>query len=109
MLISVILSDSAIIVSGIATIITAAGTVYTRYTLMRIRRGEAANKELIESLKMALEVERGLNTRLSSRVNELETKVESLQAHLAQFFTQAKKSTNVASTKTTTTNRRAKS
>ncbi len=108
MLISVILSDSAIIVSGVATIITAAGTVYTRYTLMRIRRGEAVNKELIESLKMALEIERGLNTRLSSRVNELETKVDSLQALLAQYLLQAKKSTNVA-TKTSTTSRRAKS
>lgn len=109
MLISVVISNSAIIVSGIATIITAAGTVYTRYTLMRIRRGEAVNKELIESLKMALEVERGLNTRLSSRVNELEAKVDSLQAHLAQYFTQAKKSTNVASTKANTPSRRAKS
>ena len=98
-LISIILSDSAVVVSGLATIITAAGTVYTRYTLMRIRRDEAANKALIESLTNALSVERELNVRLNTRVHELEEKVEDLETRLSTILTNSKKSSNVITTK----------
>lgn len=66
---------------------------------MRIRRDEAANKALIESLTNALSVERELNVRLNTRVHELEEKVEDLETRLSSILTNSKKSSNVSTTK----------
>lgn len=66
---------------------------------MRIRRDEAANKALIESLTNALSVERELNVRLNTRVHELEEKVEDLETRLSTILTNSKKSSNVITTK----------
>lgn len=69
---------------GLATIINAIGVVYTRHTLMKIRRAERAKVEDITSLDRALAVERELNNRLTLRVSTLEARIDVLETLLNQ-------------------------
>jgi len=82
-ILSVLVSDTAVIVSGVATIITTIGAVYTRFTLMKIKASEAMKAEHVLSLEKALATEKFFNERLLRHIDELELRIEALEKNLS--------------------------